>query len=1169
MLKQTIVLNCCGLVLSAATAIAADEPPGNNAALITLGARVQVHSGGAGGLNQRWAKPSDLIANHRRPKGPIINNLQDATVTVYLPTPLDVTRVGVRQGDYRNGFAIAKDVELTSPDGPTRRATLEREPGKLQWVDYPATTQQITLRIVSAYPAGNGKDVGYGSLTQVQVDVRDDLAQRYATPDDYTDGPVLIMPTPNQASGNAQVIGKPRKATQHPLSIWDQQDIEDLRRQTREHGAGRRALQGIIEFCEQAIARPIPVPEKKDDGLDRSLWAQHNAVATGIANLGIGYALTGNTAYAHEARRLLLRLAELYPDWPITGHPKMRHDKSKWSWQRLNDAIWLIPAAWGYDLIRNAPFMTDADREKIEQRFLLPCTRFIIRSGGSIDSATNWSVILNAAALLTARVCGDEQLYQTTLYGKNSDQEGGVYFHLDHGIDEDGLWAEGAIGYQFMAMRGLLVIAETLWRDGIDIYSYRDNRLKKLFDSPIWYAYPGGRATPAIEDTNSVSLFGRDAHLYQYALRRYGDPTYHAILGRVTPSLTSAYNLFLPAREFVDVEAVDLPRVPSIRFPGSGFAITRTGDGDDAKYLILDHGPFRSHGHLDKLGFNLFALGRELFAEGGIAWYTQDIYRRYYSTTLAHNTLSYDGQNQIPQAGRLEHFAQRGDLALIRASVRDAIPAAILDRTMILSGTRLYDLFHVRGGIAFTLDLPYHAHGELAVDLPMSPWAEHPADQPGFAYFAEPTHAATDGEWTAAWTVDNGRAVAHFVGEPGTAVVQAVTPKGSADMGTAMLRRETDRTTFAGAIDLIAADREPTIASVRKITPDAQSYAMRAELTDGGYEMVMTCYDAGAPRRFGDWTTDARTAVVGVHGGEWRSAIIAGGTRLTGPAGSLTLAEPGLVTYRQVAPRLVEIANAGPSPTTVTLTAPPWVDTAEMVSVQGDRRPLAVRQGQITATLPARAGLEMRGAGQPSVAEHEDRIRQAALQAAHAREQAELKRVQALADQQQREAAEQAMPDGHFVLIQAEDFIRQGGGKVSIAKKKTAMFGDSISGWDNRGHWLEYAFDIEHPGLYQVVFKYCREGDAIERTMTLNGEAPVEPAQRMMFDGTGGWANGSDDWRLHTLRWPGLDTPALIRLDRGTHTLRLTNPVGGGLNLDYIVLASPTMNVQREAVEQP
>ena len=79
----------------------------------------------------------------------------------------------------------------------------------------------------------------------------------------------------------------------------------------------------------------------------------------------------------------------------------------------------------------------------------------------------------------------------------------------------------------------------------------------------------------------------------------------------------------------------------------------------------------------------------------------------------------------------------------------------------------------------------------------------------------------------------------------------------------------------------------------------------------------------------------------------------------------------------------------------------------------------------------------------------------------------------------------------------------------------------------------------------------------------------IEPATLYVTPGPGGgWSNGADNWSYYALKWPLVGGPLLVRLERGRHTLRLENTSGGGVNLDYIVLAPVGMEVTREAVER-
>ena len=68
--------------------------------------------------------------------------------------------------------------------------------------------------------------------------------------------------------------------------------------------------------------------------------------------------------------------------------------------------------------------------------------------------------------------------------------------------------------------------------------------------------------------------------------------------------------------------------------------------------------------------------------------------------------------------------------------------------------------------------------------------------------------------------------------------------------------------------------------------------------------------------------------------------------------------------------------------------------------------------------------------------------------------------------------------------------------------------------------------------------------------------------------GTGGWSNGADNWKLYTLQWPLVEKPYLWPLKAGKHTIRVTNIGGGGLNLDYIVIAAPFLEGSKKGFEK-
>jgi hypothetical protein len=152
--------------------------------------------------------------------------------------------------------------------------------------------------------------------------------------------------------------------------------------------------------------------------------------------------------------------------------------------------------------------------------------------------------------------------------------------------------------------------------------------------------------------------------------------------------------------------------------------------------------------------------------------------------------------------------------------------------------------------------------------------------------------------------------------------------------------------------------------------------------------------------------------------------------------------------------------------------------------------------------------------------------------------------------------------------VQTETPQAQDGGSVNVSANKTGIYGEAFSGWDNPDHWLEYEIDAPRDGYYQLVLKYCREGGPTVRSLQIDGEYPHPAFAQIEMPGTGGWSNGTDNWQFFTLEWPRIGKPFLVHLTEGTHRIRLTNVSGGGLNLDYFVLAAPGFPVTREAVEK-
>jgi hypothetical protein len=138
----------------------------------------------------------------------------------------------------------------------------------------------------------------------------------------------------------------------------------------------------------------------------------------------------------------------------------------------------------------------------------------------------------------------------------------------------------------------------------------------------------------------------------------------------------------------------------------------------------------------------------------------------------------------------------------------------------------------------------------------------------------------------------------------------------------------------------------------------------------------------------------------------------------------------------------------------------------------------------------------------------------------------------------------------------------QGGGAVRIATNKRAAVGPAFVNWDAIGHWLEWKLSVPAEGYYHLTLCYCSQDDQAERLIAVNG-VEQEPFAPLILPATGGYANGSDDWRLGTAMNPASGKPLLLKLTAGENTIRLLNANGRSANLNYVAITSPDVTPTR------
>lgn len=205
----------------------------------------------------------------------------------------------------------------------------------------------------------------------------------------------------------------------------------------------------------------------------------------------------------------------------------------------------------------------------------------------------------------------------------------------------DGAQYEISSGYHAMSGRGFELPYELALHNGLPIDPLLKERLEGMYAYTAWTVRPDF-SHPSLNDSGGVS--GGQAAWAVKGAELFGRPDLHWVGTR--------------GREGT------VPTVVSHAFLDAGVYVMRSGWEVDAKYLVLDAGPYgAAHQHEDKLSFE-FCYGPDpLIVDPGISSYLPDAWTAYYRHTRAHNTIMIDGGGQ-------ERKQTQGRDAWIR-SVRD------------------------------------------------------------------------------------------------------------------------------------------------------------------------------------------------------------------------------------------------------------------------------------------------------------------------------------------------------------------------------------------------------------------------------------------------------------------------------------------------------------------
>lgn len=471
---------------------------------------------------------------------------------------------------------------------------------------------------------------------------------------------------------------------------------------------------------------------------DVVLSRDHDALANSIRDLGIVYQVTGDRRYAAKAHEILRGYAERYLGYPLHNiHGKPSKGGGHVHPQTLDEAIWLIAMAQGFDAIKDT--LSAADIEFLASKMLRPAAEMIKDHQWGIHNICCWHA---SAYGLVGITLGDQQLLGAAINGPK-----GFRAQVDKGVTEDGPWYEGAWGYHFYTMSALEPLAIAAKNLGIDVHS---QRYKGMYDAPLKFLAPSYQL-PAFNDSARVGFTPSGASWrYETAYAWWGDPLHGWVVAggnrqNMYAALWGKDELNAGQAEFASgaydaagavVMRSQSPLVPAGDIPGN--------------FVAVDYGEHGGgHGHPDKLNIVIWGRGELLSEDPGCIAYGNPAHQGWYRQSLSHNTLVVDGESQKPATGKLLAFVSAGNATLCSVTAGDIYSGVEAGRVLALVDDMILDLLWARSDKERQYEWCFHSRGALTLD-----GAGEAAPAPaGDAYKWVPSwrRQGHDGAWRAAW----------------------------------------------------------------------------------------------------------------------------------------------------------------------------------------------------------------------------------------------------------------------------------------------------------------------------------------------------------------------------------------------------------------------------------
>lgn len=476
-------------------------------------------------------------------------------------------------------------------------------------------------------------------------------------------------------------------------------------------------------------------------------------MATQAQRFATAYVVTGKAKYAHVVRKILLRLADVYPDYLVhSGYgeyadlppkvaavsvnklpadeltlapnkPNRKLHPGYWMTGRIcptgMEGVFTASMTITYDLTCEArdkngtPVYRDAERRHIERNLLLESTYLLMA-----DAAfNNKSVTNRRAAALVGACVGDPMRVRFGL--EAFDHMVGKWYLTDGNPSE-------TPAYGHMTLNGIIPMSEGLagYTDppGFSAPSGRIEQLD-LYRRPAYRAVFRALIETILPDLRYPAWGDSYPHtklsdrLAEIAAARYSSAQSGATLDRAYGGKLNQrgneYALF--HREPNAGAKPQAFELASTYWPAWKAVYLRIGEKGLDGTAVLIGSDWGGHHHRDALGLSLFWQNHDCLTDLGYLWDSPN--GDYTRRTLAHNLVLIDGKDQRTSGrlGTLRLFDVARPFQVAEMSSNAYPNAAAYRRTIVTlplgrKGYAVVDLFRVLGGK--THELVYHGPNE-------------------------------------------------------------------------------------------------------------------------------------------------------------------------------------------------------------------------------------------------------------------------------------------------------------------------------------------------------------------------------------------------------------------------------------------------------------------------